>query len=81
MDLSRTERVLLREMGFICHVEHPHKSISNYLATLEIPPELRELRQEAWNLANDRHKQDFLCSFASYIVVEFVVHFFFLFAF
>ena len=51
-DLVRTERHLLKEMGFICHVEHPHKFISNYLATLEAPP---ELRQEAWNLANDRY--------------------------
>ncbi|MED6219606.1 Cyclin-L1-1, partial [Stylosanthes scabra] len=47
MELSRTERHILKEMGFICHVEHPHKFISNYLATLETPP---ELRQEAWNL-------------------------------
>ncbi|KAL2528045.1 Cyclin-L1-1 [Forsythia ovata] len=50
-DLIRTERHLLKEMGFVCHVEHPHKFISNYLATLGTPP---ELRQEAWNLANDR---------------------------
>ncbi|KAI7980087.1 Cyclin-L1-1 [Camellia lanceoleosa] len=50
MDLNRTERHLLKEMGFICHVKHPHKFISNYLAALETPP---ELRQEAWNLAND----------------------------
>lgn len=50
MELSKTERHILKEMGFICHVEHPHKFISNYLATLETPP---ELRQEAWNLAND----------------------------
>lgn len=42
-DLIRTERHLLKEMGFICHVEHPHKFISNYLATLEIPPETRSL--------------------------------------
>ena len=39
-------------MGFVCHVEHPHKFISNYLAILETSP---ELRQEAWNLANDRY--------------------------
>jgi len=52
MELSRTERHILKEMGFICHVEHPHKFISNYLATLKTPP---ELRQEAWNLANDRY--------------------------
>ncbi|KAJ7947381.1 Cyclin-L1-1 [Quillaja saponaria] len=50
IELSRTERHILKEMGFICHVEHPHKFISNYLATLETPP---ELRQEAWNLAYD----------------------------
>ncbi|KAF9596476.1 hypothetical protein IFM89_012181 [Coptis chinensis] len=43
-DLIKTERHLLKEMGFICHVEHPHKFISNYLATLETPPELRQPR-------------------------------------
>ncbi|KAM3747516.1 hypothetical protein ACB098_05G040700 [Castanea mollissima] len=53
--LSRTERRVLKEMGFVCHVEHPHKFISNYLAILETPP---ELRQEAWNLANDRSMED-----------------------
>lgn len=52
MEMSRTERHILKEMGFVCHVEHPHKFISNYLATLETP---LELRQEAWNLANDRY--------------------------
>lgn len=53
IDLIRTERHLLKEMGFICHVEHPHKFIINYLLQLEAPP---ELMQEAWNLANDRYK-------------------------
>ena len=60
MDLIRTERHLLKEMGFICHVEHPHKFISNYLATLGTPP---ELRQEAWNLANDRYLMNLLMPF------------------
>jgi predicted component of viral defense system (DUF524 family) len=49
--LIRTERHLLKEMGFICHVEHPHKFIMSYLKTLQAPV---ELMQEAWNLANDR---------------------------
>ncbi|KAM3699651.1 hypothetical protein ACJW31_05G042000 [Castanea mollissima] len=53
--LSRTERRVLKEMGFVCLVEHPHKFISNYLAILETPP---ELRQKAWNLANDRSMED-----------------------
>ncbi|CAL9163353.1 unnamed protein product [Musa hybrid cultivar] len=39
-DLVGTEQHLLKEMDFICH-----------LATLEVSP---QLRQEAWNLANDR---------------------------
>ena len=52
IDLIRTERHLLKEMGFICHVEHPHKFIINYLLQLQAPP---EMMQEAWNLANDRY--------------------------
>jgi cyclin L len=65
-DLIRTERHLLKEMGFVCHVEHPHKFISNYLATLEAP---LELRQEAWNLANDRYNS-FLKQLVSVAFVE-----------
>ncbi|GMH28538.1 hypothetical protein Nepgr_030381 [Nepenthes gracilis] len=71
MDLSRTERHLLKEMGFICHVEHPHKFISNYLATLETPP---ELRQEAWNLANDSLRTTLCVRFKSEVVACGVVY-------
>jgi hypothetical protein len=66
MELSRTERHILKEMGFICHVEHPHKFISNYLATLETPP---ELRQEAWNLANDRYIVVDITIFVVFVIV------------
>lgn len=52
IDLIRTERHLLKEMGFICHVEHPHKFIISYLKVLAAPS---ELMQVAWNLANDRY--------------------------
>ena len=51
IDLIRTERHLLKEMGFICHVEHPHKFIINYLLQLHAPA---KMMQEAWSLANDR---------------------------
>lgn len=51
-DLIRTERHLLKEMGFICHVEHPHKFIISYLKVLAAPS---ELMQVAWSLANDRY--------------------------
>lgn len=31
LDIIRNERFLLREFGFIVHVEHPHKLVLNYL--------------------------------------------------
>ncbi|XP_048499241.2 cyclin-L1-1 [Beta vulgaris subsp. vulgaris] len=71
MDLIRTERHLLKEMGFICHVEHPHKFISNYLATLGTPP---ELRQDAWNLANDSLRTTLCVRFKSEVVACGVVY-------
>lgn len=70
-DLIRTERHLLKEMGFICHVEHPHKFISNYLATLEAPA---KLRQEAWNLANDSLRTTLCVRFKSEVVACGVVY-------
>lgn len=70
-DLIRTERHLLKEMGFICHVEHPHKFISNYLATLGAP---LNLRQEAWNLANDSLRTTLCVRFKSEVVACGVVY-------
>lgn len=71
MELSRTERHILKEMGFICHVEHPHKFISNYLVTLGTPS---ELRQEAWNLANDSLRTTLCVRFKSEVVACGVVY-------
>ncbi|GAB4855484.1 Cyclin-L1-1 [Ancistrocladus abbreviatus] len=71
MDLIRTERHLLKEMGFICHVEHPHKFISIYLATLATPA---GLRQEAWNLANDSLRTTLCVRFKSEVVACGVVY-------
>ncbi|KAM7486550.1 hypothetical protein LguiA_002559 [Lonicera macranthoides] len=64
-DLIATERHLLKETGFKCHVESPHKFISSYLAILETPP---ELRQEAWNLANDSLRTTLCVRFKSAVV-------------
>eukprot|EP00249_Psilotum_nudum_P023150 c28760_g1_i3 orf=839-1852(+) len=71
IDLIRTERHLLKEMGFICHVEHPHKFIINYLTQLEAPP---ELMQDAWNLANDSLRTTLCVRFKSEVVACGVVH-------
>eukprot|EP00976_Prorocentrum_cordatum_P063533 1177121-Prorocentrum_minimum.AAC.6 len=50
-DLIKNERLLLREFGFIVHVEHPHKFVLNYLQMMGMG---QELMQEAWSLVNDR---------------------------
>ncbi|WOL15612.1 cyclin-L1-1 isoform X3 [Canna indica] len=70
-DLITTERHLLREVGFICHVEHPHQLISNYLATLDAP---HELMQEAWNLANDSLRTTLCVRFKSEVIACGVVY-------
>ncbi|XP_014511834.1 cyclin-L1-1-like [Vigna radiata var. radiata] len=70
-ELSITEREILKEMGFICHVEHPHKFLSSYLATLETPP---KLRQEAWKLANDSLRTTLCVRFKSEVVACGVVY-------
>ncbi|CAN1237778.1 CYCL1-1 [Linum grandiflorum] len=72
VELSRTERHILKEMGFVCHVEHPHKFISNYLATLGAASP--ELSQEAWNLANDSLRTTLCVRFKSEVVACGVVY-------
>ncbi|KAL4579512.1 hypothetical protein LXL04_015661 [Taraxacum kok-saghyz] len=49
-DLNRCELHILRELGFVCHVELPHKLVLSYIAVLGTPP---GLLQEAWNIVND----------------------------
>ena len=40
-DLILVERYMLREFGFIMHVDHPHKFVLNYLTILDVSKELR----------------------------------------
>lgn len=44
------ERLILRDVAFVLHVEHPHKYVVNYLNQLE----QLDLAQTAWNYLNDR---------------------------
>ncbi|KAL2634673.1 hypothetical protein R1flu_006152 [Riccia fluitans] len=69
-DLITTERHLLKEMGFICHVEHPHKFIINYLSQLEAG----QLMQEAWSMANDSLRTTLCVRFKSEVVACGVVY-------
>lgn len=71
-ELIRTERHLLKEMGFICHVEHPHKFIFNYLSQLEVTDPA--VKQEAWNLANDSLRTALCVRLKSEVVACGVIH-------
>ncbi len=50
----RYERDMLKSLGFITHVEHPHKLLLNYCQVMKVDKAAPELVQEAWSVANDR---------------------------
>ncbi|RXG73366.1 Cyclin-L1 [Armadillidium vulgare] len=52
----KAERRLLKELGFCCHVKHPHKIIIMYLRLLEA--EHKKLAQSSWNYMNDALRTD-----------------------
>ena len=56
-ELTKAERTVLRELGFVVHVEHPHKFISSFLKFLNLERN-KELTQLAWNLMNDSMRTD-----------------------
>lgn len=49
--LKSTELVMLKELGYVLYVDHPHKFFLHYINCLEAPP---EVAQRAWNFLNDR---------------------------
>jgi len=53
----KAERRLLKELGFCCHVKHPHKIIIMYLRLLEAQ-ENKPLAQSSWNYMNDALRTD-----------------------
>lgn len=50
-ELIKSERYILKELGFMLLVIHPHKFILNYIKILDGS---QELSQIAWNYCNDR---------------------------
>uniref|UniRef100_H2Z208 Cyclin-L1 n=1 Tax=Ciona savignyi TaxID=51511 RepID=H2Z208_CIOSA len=51
-NVIKSERRLLKELGFCVHVKHPHKIIVVYLQVLEMEKN-KDLVQTAWNYMND----------------------------
>ncbi|KAI3750746.1 hypothetical protein L2E82_21538 [Cichorium intybus] len=70
-DLKRCELQVLKELGYICHVELPHKLMTAYLEVLEAP---HKMKQEAWNLANDSLRTTLCVRFKSNVVACGVVY-------
>ena len=58
-ELTRAERIMLRELGFTLHVEHPHKFLSSFLNFLGCQRH-HTLTQFAWSALNDSMRTD-LC--------------------
>jgi len=67
-EISKMEMFILKELGFVLHVEHPHKFILVYVNTMKdnskqgntFAARWKALLQSAWNYANDSMRTD-LC--------------------
>lgn len=51
-ELTKAERKMLLELGFLTHIEHPHKFITSFLNFLSLQKD-QQLMQLAWSLMND----------------------------
>ncbi|GAA6077620.1 cyclin-L1-like isoform X2 [Tachysurus ichikawai] len=58
----KSERCVLKELGFCVHVKHPHKMIVMYLQVLECEKN-QILVQTAWNYMNDALRTDVFVRF------------------
>lgn len=55
--MIKSERRVLKELGFCVHVKHPHKIIVMYLQVLGYEKN-RALMQQCWNYMNDSLRSD-----------------------
>ena len=55
--MFRVEAEMLKQFGFVTHVEHPHKFVLSLLQS--ILEQSGPILQVAWNLTNDRYSSLF----------------------
>jgi len=65
--LIKTERHILKDMGFTVYVEHPHKYLVEYLKVLDLASN-NNLCQRAWNYANDSQRTTLSVQFSPQII-------------
>ena len=70
MALHNTETMMLRQFGFVLHVEHPHKFVLMYLNILH---GTEELAQQAWNILNDRYGERIESAFNGYLTIVYII--------
>lgn len=66
-DLIKTERFMLKEMGFSTYVEHPHKYLLQYLSILNQGTN-SNLAQQAWNYMNDSLREPLCVRFRPEVI-------------
>lgn len=66
-NVIKSERRILKELGFCVHVKHPHKIIITYLQMLEHQTNAA-LARSAWNFMNDSLRTDVFVRFSPDII-------------
>ena len=67
--LVRSEREILKELGFILYSDHPHKYILNYVRLLTTDTATgAALAQYAWNFLNDSQRTDVCIHFRPEVI-------------
>eukprot|EP01062_Namystynia_karyoxenos_P049673 TRINITY_DN3812_c0_g2_i1.p1 TRINITY_DN3812_c0_g2~~TRINITY_DN3812_c0_g2_i1.p1 ORF type:complete len:590 (+),score=113.70 TRINITY_DN3812_c0_g2_i1:107-1876(+) len=67
-EVVRLERTMLRELGFLLHVEHPHKFVLFICRMLTRREQERELAQAAWAHINDSLRTTLCCRFPASVI-------------
>jgi len=68
-DLIKTERFMLKAMGFSTYVEHPHKFLLSYLDVLNKSDNV-QLAQVAWNYMNDSLREPLCVRFRPEVIAS-----------
>lgn len=70
MSVVRTERHMLRSLGFILHAEHPHHLVLAFAPMLLLPETQNgdKVIQIAWNYANDSLKTSLCLKYKAHII-------------
>eukprot|EP01135_Chromosphaera_perkinsii_P004560 Nk52_evm30s288 gene=Nk52_evmTU30s288 len=71
--IIKSERRVLKELGFCVHMEHPHKLIVNYLKILELADNVTVV-QRAWNFMNDSFLTNVFCIYKPEVIATATIY-------